>query len=381
MQGLRTFKIRAITRTLSCAVALFAILALLIGMGGPIGSVAAHNVEKQTSTPEGSGVYRPLYDFTGDGRTDFMNVVIGTAGTPITWKALRNPADPAPNQAFIRVFDFGISGDSLSPHDYYGDGHTEIAVWRTGVYYRAPFPDGTGPVGPLTYLNWGASTGENLGRDGDYDGDGKDDPTTVRLSGGLLTWIYNGSTSGPRSVRFGQTVAGRSTLAFQGADFNGDGRDDFVFCTASTTTGQNTYWIGDSVTGAVIMNFNWGNFITDYFVNPDDYTGDGKADAVAYRAGGSGPDAGAWYIRDTATGTNAPVVIFGIPDPNFMNEDAPVRGNFDGDNKADIAVWRKSTATYYWINSSNGSVGAQQWGNPALTADFTEFPIPTLFTF
>lgn len=358
---------------------LFAILALLIGISGPVAPVSAQDAADSTQVP---AVYRPLYNFTGDARTDFVNVVVGTVGTPITWKALRNPADPAPNAAFIRVFNYGLVGDSLTPHNYTGDSRTEVAVWRTGVFYIGAFPDGLGPIDPLTYVNWGNASGENLARDGDYDGDGTDDPTTVRLSGGLLTWFYKGSTSGPRQIQFGQSVAGRNTLAFQGSDFNGDGRDEFVFCTASTSTGQSTYWIGDSVTGAVILVVNnWGNFITDYFVNPDDYTGDGKADIVTFRAGTAAADGGAWYIRDTATGALVPPIIFGIPDAAFIDNDAPVRGNFDGDNIADIAVWRPSTATYYWINSSNGSIGGQQWGDTALTADFTEFPVPTLFCF
>ena len=355
-------------------------MALMIGISGPVPSVAA---QKATDSPQVPAVYRPLYDFTGDSRTDFVNVVADVVGTPITWKALRNPADPAPNAAFIRVFDWGLVGDSITPQNFSGDSHTEVAVWRTGNFYISPFPDGPGPMGPLSVVNWGNAAGENVGRDGDYDGDGIDDPTTVRLSGGLLTWFYKGSTSGPRQIQFGQSIAGRSTLAFQGADFTGDGRDELVFCTASTSgAGLNDWWIGDSVTGAIVLHVsNWGSFTTDYFVNPDDYTGDGKADIVTFRAGGSGEYAAAWLIRDTATGGLVPPIIFGIADPAFLANDAPIRGNFDGDNKADIAVWRPSTATYYWINSSNGSIGGQQWGDPLLTADFTEFPIGTLFTF
>lgn len=379
MRTLPISKTHRVAGPVTFALAIFTAIALLGAFSTPIFHVSAQNT---ADTPQVPNVYRPLYDFTGDGRTDFTNVVADVVGTPITWRVLRNPADPAPNAAFIRVFDYGLVGDSITPHSYAGDSKTEIAVWRTGNFYIAPFPEGTGPVGPLTYVSWGNAAGENLGRDGDYDGDGIDDPTTVRLSGGLLTWIYKGSTSGPRTVQFGQSVAGRSTLAFQGADFNGDGRDEFVFCTASGSTGQSTYWIGDSVTGAVILVVNnWGSFATDYFVNPDDYTGDGKADIVAFRAGTAGADGGAWYIRDTATGALVPPIIFGIPDAAFIDNDAPVRGNFDGDSKADIAVWRPSTGTYYWINSSNGSIGGQQWGNPALTFDFTEFPVPTLFCF
>lgn len=380
MQVERNSMRRRFGKTLPITIAMFTIMALVYSGSKPITSVAAQDA---ADAPQAPAAYRPLYDFTGDARTDFSNVVADAVGTPITWKVLRNPADPAPGAAFIRQFDWGLVGDSITPHNYAGDAKAEVAVWRTGNFYTAPFPEGTGGVGPLTVIPWGNPTGENLGRDGDYDGDGIDDPTTVRLSGGFLTWVYKGSTSGPRQIPFGQTVAGRSTLAFQGADFTGDGRDEFVLCTASTSgAGINTWWIGDSVTGAVVLVVNnWGSFVTDYFVNPDDYTGDGKADIVTFRAGGTGEYAAGWFIRDTATGSMVTPVIFGIADASFLDNDAPVRANFDGDLKADIAVWRPSTATYYWINSSNGSIGAQQWGDTALTADFTEFPIPTLFCF
>jgi hypothetical protein len=72
-----------------------------------------------------------------------------------------------------------------------------------------------------------------------------------------------------------------------------------------------------------------------------------------------------------------PVVIFGIADPNFINNDLPLRGNYDGDNMADIAVFRPSTGEWFWINSSNptGEKGRQQWG------DVGDVPLPAFFNF
>jgi hypothetical protein len=362
-------------RSLLFVLVIFTVLALVVVPIKPNFSVAA---QEAADSPQVPNVYRTPYDFTGDGRSDFANLVIGTAGSPITWKVLRNPADPAPNAAFIRIFDYGISGDSITAGDYFGDNKTEVSVWRSGQFIHAPFPEGPNPIGPLTFVNWGSSaTADNLGRVGDYDGDGKDDEVVVRVTSNILNWYIRGSAGTNRVVPFGRVNAGFSTLAFQGADFDGDGRDELVMANASTASGANTWWIGDSITGQVKLTVSFGNFVTDYFVSPDDYTGDGLADIVVYRAGGQGADAGGWYIRNTATGGNT-LTIFGISDPAFTSEDIPVRGNYDGDNKADICVYRRSTATYYWIESSTGSIQAQQWGT---ANDPTDLPLGAFFNF
>ena len=121
----------------------------------------------------------------------------------------------------------------------------------------------------------------------------------------------------------------------------------------------------------------WGNFNIDFLVQPDDYTGDGIADIVAARVGVANANGTPWYIRNTATGNLvAPIRQLGIADPSFANNDVALRGDYDGDNIADIAVFRPSTREWFWIPSSSpNGVGRQQWGEVGDTA------LSTLFVF
>ncbi len=316
---------------------------------------------------------RVVYDFTGGIHTDFVTLSAASASAPLRWKVLRNPAVPGP--AFIRVFDYGIGSDSIVPADRVGeDGKFEPCIWRTGFYHCCVFPDGSGNCAKLPVVNWGAA-GDAVARDGDYDGSGHDDYNVIRTIGGVFNNFYKSADMSPandRNVPFGGTAAGQSLFRFQGADFTGDAREEIIIARVNTTTFDVTWQVGDSLTGAVITTIQWGNFNIDFIIQPDDYTGDGIADIVVFRAGADG----SWWIRNTATGATVPPRIFGIADPDFLANDLACRGDYDGDNIADIAVFRPDTREFFWVPSSLPSaVGGQQWGDPGDTA------LATFFTF
>jgi hypothetical protein len=87
---------------------------------------------------------------------------------------------------------------------------------------------------------------------------------------------------------------------------------------------------------------------------PGDYDGDGRADLGLFR-----PSTGIWYIlKSTSNFTAYSSTSFGL------SSDIPVPGDYDGDGKTDLALYRASTGTWYLMQSTtnNSSAIAPTWG-------------------
>ncbi|MDQ3747758.1 MAG: VCBS repeat-containing protein [Acidobacteriota bacterium] len=333
-----------------------------------------------TSTINAQAVRGTLFDFTGTGRTSFTVLTIPPVGstTNVRWKVAGNPASPVPNQAFIRYIDYGFRTDIIGrngglsvPQDYIGDRKTELTVWRPGtpgIFYVSQFPTGVGGVMLDRVVRFG-NTDDDPNAVGDYDNDSKIDFAVARLTGGGLTYyIMSSSTNTMRQLSLGIRPGAEEFFVVNGANFAGDSRDEIVIITLDANA-LITYNIFDAVTGAGVSERNFGNFETDYAFTPADYTGDGRADFVAARVGSSI----IWYILNPVTNT-VMATQFGIGGP-FTTADRPIRGDYDGDGRHDIAVYRRSNQTFYYISSQNGSLQSQRFGDPG------DFPLAAFGTF
>jgi hypothetical protein len=196
----------------------------------------------------------------------------------------------------------------------------------------------------------------------DIDGDRKADPILWNANTGVWTWQNSSTTSTTQSSTMSGIQWGNQSLGDQAlsGDIDGDGVTDLITWRASTGT---WYWLLSSL-GYDTNQFGqkqWGNISLGDWPLLADIDGDRKSDLIVWRA-----STGTWFWL--LSSTNYSYASYGLRQwGNGSLGDIPLAGDFDTDGKADLAVWRSSTGTWYWLTSSTGYDYAQsnlrQWGN------------------
>ncbi|MBI3423809.1 MAG: hypothetical protein HY011_12800, partial [Acidobacteria bacterium] len=130
------------------------------------------------------------------------------------------------------------------------------------------------------------------------------------------------------------------------ADFDGDGKTDLsVFSPTAAPPFPN--WTVFNSSNSATVTQQWGAGYAPYFddIVPGDYDGDGKADHAIWRGADS-----IWYIRKSSDG-QAILQFWGANYAPYF--DIPTPGDYDGDGKTDIGVFRRS-GTWFVRRSSDG---------------------------
>ncbi len=171
----------------------------------------------------------------------------------------------------------------------------------------------------------------------DYDGDGRTDVAVFRPSTGFW-FIIRSSTNSSFATQFGQA----NDVPVPG-DYDGDGRDDLAVYR------NGTWFLNQSTAGMRVVNFGAAG---DLLV-PADYDGDGREDIAVFR-----PSNGFWYIIRSLTNSSS----LGIPFESIkfgQTGDVPVPGDYDGDGRDDLAVFRNGT---WFLNQSTSGFSGLQFG-------------------
>jgi len=323
----------------------------LLAVRGSGGTVVPVEVVQQ-GTPDAVRI-GPRWDLDGDRRTDL------TVWQPETGRWLSQfSSDPSPEGT---AFTWGQIGDSLVPADYDGDGLGDYAVWRPegGIW---SLETSSSQYTQVLQIQWGEPG--DVPVPADYDGDGRADVAVWRRDTG--TWYIRTSASD-----YGTSVVIDWPLDTDHAtpvpaDYDGDGRADIAIRNEQTGTWRflKSHLDFDA---AHPFTLQWpGGWPGDLPI-AGDFDGDGMNDVGAWGGG----DQSVWRLLLSTHGYS-PRMQLALAHGSAAAGDIPVLGDYDGDSRTDMTVWRRSEGLWITVLSHPNYDGMHftTWGSQS------DIPVP-----
>jgi hypothetical protein len=170
-----------------------------------------------------------------------------------------------------------------------------------------------------------------------------------------VSFVGAANTVAPIAVKLtGVTIGTRSARAVRG-DMDSDGAADL------TLLGPDGMWKTRLFSSAFASGPDLPFGLSTDKPVPGDYDGDGRIDMAVYR-----PSNGIWYVIYSTTGALAQLQ-WGVA------TDIPMPDDYTGDGRTDLAVWRPSTGVWFIFDLATGTYTSRQWGvstDVPLTGDY-----------